>query len=296
MMHRGERYENDRCVPSVGVVIPTYNRRAYTEAVVAQLLRDPYPEKRIYLCDSGSTDGTLAIARQGVWFLSVGNDKWWSGAVNAGIRKCLEEGHDFVLLLNDDLALPPALLAPMVQAARESGEIVCAAQVCLSGKVFFGERLHGRSMKKIPVAESPSCAIQQIDVINGSCLLIPQRILVALGGVDEERCPHFGGDTEFILRARNQGYRLFVLQDVRVAHKEKSAYDKYDRRRILTDIASPYRLRMHLAIGKQLFNPWRRHIPGYIWYHGRYVLSVASAVVFAPQTKQQLVKILRGWR
>src|SRR3989344_4426133 len=130
----------------VAVVIPTHNRRALSETTVKSLSADGYPTKTVFVCDSNSTDGTREAVGQypNTVALNVGSEKWWSGAVNAGIKKAFEENFDYVLLLNDDLNLPSNLIAELVEVAQKHPKTIITAAQSEENRLILGQRIVGQ--------------------------------------------------------------------------------------------------------------------------------------------------------
>lgn len=267
----------------VAVVVPTHNRRALSETIVKSLSADGYPSKTIFVCDSDSTDGTREAVSQypNTVALNVGSEKWWSGAVNAGIKKAFEENFEYVLLLNDDLNLPTNLIAKLVGIAqRHPQAIITAAQSAENG-LFLGQRIVGQFRNRQEVT-APGRDPVEIDLINGCCLLIPADVFRKIGIIDEVRCPHLAGDNEFLLRARNAGFRLLVVPDVIVGQGHRTDLrSRYCFRKLLTAPYSPYRLDTHLAIGRQMFGSWLGLTIFGVWYNTRYLLGLIKASLIA---------------
>lgn len=89
---------------SVSVVIPAYNARTYLQEAVASVLRQSVPPVEILIVDDGSTDGTLALARdmaaQHPWITVLTRPNGGSGAArNTGLAQVSGE---FVLFLDSD--------------------------------------------------------------------------------------------------------------------------------------------------------------------------------------------------
>ena len=98
----------------VTAIIPTWNRRDLLEAVLGDLLAQTAPLKRIVVVDNGSTDGSEDVARKlGVDLIRWSENRGFARAVNAGVRAAMT---DWVLVLNNDVRLPPDWMSTMEQA------------------------------------------------------------------------------------------------------------------------------------------------------------------------------------
>lgn len=267
----------------VAVVVPTHNRRVLSETTVKSLSADGYPSKTIFVCDSDSTDGTREAVSQypNTVALNVGSEKWWSGAVNAGIKKAFEENFEYVLLLNDDLNLPTHLVAKLVDIAQRHPKAIITAAQSVENKLFLGQRIVGPFRNRQEVI-APGRDPVDIDLINGCCLLVPVDVFQKIGIIDEVRCPHLAGDNEFLLRARNAGFRLLVVPDVIVGQGQRTDLrSRYCFRKLLTAPDSPYRLDTHLAIGRQMFGSWLGLAIFGVWYNMKYLLGLIKASLIA---------------
>ena len=96
--------------PIVTVLIVNWNGKDVTLDCLASLQQVTYPAMRILLVDNGSHDDTLPVVRAqypGVSILALGENKRFAGGNNRGMQVALDEGSDFVLLLNNDTTVAP---------------------------------------------------------------------------------------------------------------------------------------------------------------------------------------------
>ena len=195
------------CAQRLAIIIPTFNRRNITQACVSSLSLNSNLRKKIFICDSNSTDGTREtfINNPDISVINVGDDCWWTGAVNRGIEVALREGFEFALVMNDDIDVPTHLIDSMLEKARQNpGKIISPAQRTKQG-VFLGMNYSG--IFKSPAIVWAGDRNEQVNVesSNGCCLLIPMETFHKIGLFDEKHCPHLYGDTEFQVRAWKSG-------------------------------------------------------------------------------------------
>ena len=117
-------------MPTVSVIIPTYNRRTYVQEAIDSVLAQTYPDYEIIVIDDGSTDGTDQVlhARYGdriryVWQENQGE----SAARNRGIA--LARGEYIALLDSDDLWLPDKLAKQIPFLDSHPGAVLALPQV-----------------------------------------------------------------------------------------------------------------------------------------------------------------------
>ena len=73
----------------VTVVIPNWNGESFLRLCLDSLRRQTFPDFETVLVDNGSSDSSLSLVEQGfpeVRVLSLGENRGFSAAVNAGIR------------------------------------------------------------------------------------------------------------------------------------------------------------------------------------------------------------------
>src|SRR5580658_4707683 len=102
--------------PLISVVMPVYNAVPYVAAAIESILAQTYSHFELILVDDGSTDGSLAVARQfaerdGRIRLILSDHAGQSDALNIGIDAA--KGEFIAILNNDDVAMPLRLAAQL---------------------------------------------------------------------------------------------------------------------------------------------------------------------------------------
>jgi GT2 family glycosyltransferase len=101
----------------VSVIIPNWNTRRFLGPCLTSLRRQTYRDFESILVDSGSTDDSLSYVAANfpeVQTIALGENRGFSGAVNAGIRA---SGTEFIVLLNNDTEQDEGWLLALVGAA-----------------------------------------------------------------------------------------------------------------------------------------------------------------------------------
>lgn len=111
-----ERGRLSPSLPSLGVIVPTYNRREFLGNMLHALSQQTYPNDRleIIVVDDGSTDGTEAIAAEQFPFALRyyrQRNQGDASARNLGARHSLAE---LLVFIDDDMVLDPGYLAGLV--------------------------------------------------------------------------------------------------------------------------------------------------------------------------------------
>lgn len=274
--------------PKIAVVVPTFNRKEVTLRFLENIRRQSV-DTSIYVCDSGSNDGTVQAVTSipGVKLIGVGCEAWWSAAVNRGIDRALEDGHDAVLIMNDDIHFDCDLLTRLSEKHKSfPHSVISPLQVSPTGP-FLGMRYTGRwrSMNLTRCADEDVF----VDTTNGCCLLVPKEVFLAIPKMDEVRCPHQYGDTEFQLRAKSAGFPTLACPTINIYQLEATNY--YARLRLgsmLNFPGSPLYFSAYAQFGATLFGSPLLFLCFGVQYHLRYMKTLAKAILHFARKKKFL--------
>ena len=179
--------------------------------------------------DNGSTDGSADEVQHrfpDVELIRTGANLGYAGGNNVGIRRALERGADWVLLLNQDAVAEPGLEAALERAAGarpDAGILACkvlaedGATVMYAGasvntwlgysgrRIGFGgpDRFHER---------------RDVDRADGAAMAISQALAERVGLLDEQLFLYVE-DVELSLRARAAGFAVVFVPDAVVRHR-----------------------------------------------------------------------------
>lgn len=269
--------------PRISIITPIFNGIEHTVAYLESLSRLTYANYEVIIVDDGSTDGsaeTIAARFPGVRIVGGTGNLWWAGGTNLGIRTALAGGTDFILTMNNDVAVAPDLLEALVAcAAAYPGAIV-------GGKVYFmddpqriwsaGGRLNWLSGKTLvqvghgEVDREEFCRRERMDFLTGMNVLIPAAVFEKIGFYDAEHFPQYHADTEFTLRARKAGIPIIFEPAAKVWNRVESTFmQRFIRggafgasaiRELLTSIRSPMNLSCYWLLHRRycppLLIPW----------------------------------------
>jgi GT2 family glycosyltransferase len=212
-------------------VIPAHNRKALTLSCLERLSKvdDSQFDLKIVVVDDGSTDGTDQAIKQAfpeVELLKGNGNLWWSGATNLGVMYGTERNADYVLTLNDDVDFSEGFIEHMLGTACTNPNTIVCALVCYETNreivMSAGRWRSGRLRQNITLGHagktvsSIGAELMESELENGYTMLIPKAIFDTIGFFDDNRFPHHMGDMDFVLRARECGYRVLVNPHARV--------------------------------------------------------------------------------
>jgi GT2 family glycosyltransferase len=217
--------------PLVAIVILTWNGRNDTLECLASLQGVTYPGRKTIVVDNASADGTAEAVKarfpEAEVIVNAGNLRF-AGGNNAGIRRALGLGADYILLLNNDTDVDPGFLGRLVEAAEKDPLCGMAAPKIL----YYGDRdrvwYAGGAISwwqgwisHIGVREKDDGRFDRggpTAYVTGCCVLVKRKLVEEVGMLDEAYFI-YGEDADWSIRAARKGYRLLYVPEARIWHK-----------------------------------------------------------------------------
>lgn len=234
--------------PSVAIVIPIFNKPdRFMDCLQSVLEETVYPKLlNVYLVNDGSDEYSSSLinktAKDNGWEVIEHENIGYLKSVNKGIKKAFYDGADYVVSMNSDIIVTTGWLSGMVRGAIRNNAVlvnpVSNQQAIISlpmsmEKSHGMRRLGGRvSYMSAAVAASmvpPSYPDAVTSV--GNCLLIERDLWKKHGPFDADIYGDgYGEECELWARARNDGMRCIVADDVYVYHESHGTMEKAEQR------------------------------------------------------------------
>jgi GT2 family glycosyltransferase len=215
--------------PTVAIVLVNYNGAAFIDEFAASLSRVAYPQRRLFIIDNASTDGSQAKLGQlfpDACIVENRKNLGLAPALNQALQRCLDGQTNYVLLLNTDTTHERDFLDKLV-AQADDRTIVVPKILSYYDKTrvnthagdfdwlrgVFKHTYDGR-------VDGPwTAARREVETASFCCMLIPALAFHDVGGMDERLAMYYE-DTDFAARARAMGYRILFEPSARVYHRE----------------------------------------------------------------------------
>ena len=129
---------------TVSVVVLNWNGREDTLACLQSLRGIDYPSFKIHVVDNASSDDSVSSIRAAfpeVEIICSARNLGYAGGNNLGIRRALEVGAQYILLLNNDTVVPPLDVERVVSKLRTQKGIVIDYDVVEGASHFWMENL-----------------------------------------------------------------------------------------------------------------------------------------------------------
>lgn len=232
-----EPTDTDHAHPHVTIVVLNWNGMGDTLECLDSLARVEYPSCSVIVVDNGSTDGSVeaiqawSAGRRGGVLIRNERNLGFAGGSNVGIRRALEDGTDYILLLNNDTVVTPRFLAELVAVAERDGQIgIVGPKVYEYGNgrvldsagtrvIFWLAQPFLRGHGEVDYGQYDE--EEDMPYITGCALLIKRDVIDRIGLLDEDY--FYFDDTDWGYRARRAGYRLVYVPRSVIAHKGSRA-------------------------------------------------------------------------
>ncbi len=216
----------------VGIVLVNYNGAKFLPDCLDSLARIDYPEVLVALVDNASTDGSADWAAAhfpDVLLVRQAENGGFAQASNVGIRACLAQNCEYVLLLNNDTTVAPDFLTQLMAQA--------APNRLLAPKIYFADApeiinnhfgtydlwrgIH-RDWYRGKPDTTDSLRVQPGGMANGCALLIAKGMIERTGLLDEDFFM-YAEDVDYILRALKAGAEVWLVPQAVIYHRESAS-------------------------------------------------------------------------
>lgn len=223
--------------PRVAIITVSFNHARFLPKWGSALALLDYPREsvKIFLVDNASTDDTIKVAEQldvrlPFEFIKSPTNTGFTGGNNLAIRRAMDEGFDFVFLLNPDTQVTPDFLSKLTEAVG-SNKPIGAAQPRLmleqdretvnsvgNAVHFLGfsfsvgngepwEKLDGQFRRPV----------HDVATVSGAAMLLSVEALRRVGILDDTLFAYHE-DLDLSLRLRLAGYRTVLVPASVVYH------------------------------------------------------------------------------
>lgn len=190
------------------VLIVTYNGHSDIEKCLRSLDLSKFD---VMVVDNASTDDTKEIIitkfPNVILYESVKN-LGFGQANNIGFRYALENGYDYVLLLNQDAWLENDTIDKLIEAHRKNKDYWVLSPMQMHSKLNDIEPQFKVYIQRYNINTSAE-SIQQTPYVNAAIWLLPIETINKVGGFDP-LFPHYGEDDDYINRVIYHGGKIGI--------------------------------------------------------------------------------------
>lgn len=212
---------------NIWVVIVTYNGSQWIDACLASLRASLCP-LTVLVVDNCSTDQTVSIIEQNypeVRLIRNTSNSGFGQANNLGMRKALDEGAEYLFLMNQDAWIFPDAVEKLAEVAQENSAYGIISPIHMNGQgteldFGFSRYVGFDSLEALRAAAGYSLLVE-VTYVNAAFWLIPARVLRITGGFDSLFF-YCGEDVNLAQRIRYHGFKIGYVPASLVCHDREN--------------------------------------------------------------------------
>ncbi len=215
--------------PKIIVIIITHNGSRYIHKCLASVLSNKYENFSVLVVDNNSSDDSANIVEKlfpQVELIKLEKNLGFVGGNNIGIKKALEFGAEYIVLLNQDTEVEYDWLSHLTKAAQDDKIGIVQSMLLLANEraltnnvgnalhyLGFGFVKHYRERVDTWYHRPPF----EIGYASGAAMLIKREVLEKVGLFDVKFFMYHE-DLDLGWRARLGGYKIMIAPQAVVYH------------------------------------------------------------------------------
>lgn len=218
----------------IGVVTVLYNSASVLADFFVSIERQSYGNFVVYCVDNASTDDSVRQCRRRsdrCVVIENGKNLGVAAGNNMGIRTAIADGCEYVLFLNNDVVFGQDLFECLVRGLDEHA---CEMTIPLiyyhdRPSVFWAaggyfEKMAGNRTRHWGEGSEDRKQFstdRQVEYASTCCVLVKRDVFQRVGLMDERYFVYYD-DSDFMLRAKKNGIKIFCLENGSLWHKVSS--------------------------------------------------------------------------
>lgn len=218
--------------PAVSIIVLNYNSRQDTLDCLHSLEHLTYPNVDVIMVDNGSTDGTVDAVRAAypeMTVIDTGKNLGFTGGNNVGIQHALDNGADYIMLLNNDTIVAPDMIDIMIDTMEADPALGVTGPMIYyydapdtiwsaGGSIDWGHGLTSmiglNEEDKGQFGEAP----RRVDFVTGCAMLARREVWQTVGLLDDKFFMYYE-ETEWCVRATRAGHHIAFVPTAMMWHK-----------------------------------------------------------------------------
>ena len=218
-------------MPLVYIILVNYNGYEDTIECVKSLKSVSYSNYKIVIVDNASTNNSLTYLKSSLKECIIIESKenlGFAGGNNLGIDYALNNGSEYVMLLNNDTLVESNFLELMLRKFKENtdiGLVGCKIMYYPKKDVIWYGGGYIDWFKFIAVhhgakqVDNGQCDKEkEIDFMTGCCMLIKSEIFEKTGNLSDDYFMYFE-DADFCMKVKDTGYKIWYNPKAVIYHK-----------------------------------------------------------------------------
>lgn len=217
---------------SVSVILLNYKGTKDTLECIKSLEKLDYDNYNIIVVDNNSPDDSYEVLRREIGekhiLIKAKDNGGFAKGNNIGVKYAVENGSDFVLLLNNDTLVEKDFLTQMMscyESHEKVGIVTCKILyesrrdlIWFAGGELNLKRFYGAHYGEGEKDDDKFNEEKEITFATGCVMLIPRQVIEKAGYLPEEYFMYYE-DVDYCLRVQEEGYKIYYCPKSRVYHK-----------------------------------------------------------------------------
>ena len=239
---------------TVYVIVVTYRGRQWYDRCFRSLRESKYAVHTVVI-DNASGDGSVDYISENypdVHLIRSDRNLGFGNANNLGIKYALEQGCDYVFLLNQDAWIEPDTIENLIQAHRQHPEYGVLSPMHMTKEKDHLNFLLDDGNRNYELLSDLFFGtvkdVYDIEYVNAAGWLVSRNTLMTIGGF----CPiifHYGEDDDYLHRMKYHGVKVGLCPHSRMVHDSKNKLGEAVR---LFEKANEERIDEYLDINKSI--------------------------------------------
>lgn len=216
--------------PLVISVILNMNRRIDTLECLDSLLGNSYPNHKVIVVDIHSTDGSISAIRDAhpdVQIIVLDKNLGYAGNNNIGIKAALEQGAEWIFVLNEDVKLDRECVRELVEVGEKDRQIGILGplvynydepQLIQSAGGLLGKYWQSIHLAKDELDRGQYRLPHAVEWISGCAILVRRAAIEQAGMLDKDYFTYWE-ETEWCIRFGRAGWKIVNVPRARIWHK-----------------------------------------------------------------------------
>ncbi|KLU73192.1 MAG: hypothetical protein RHS_1005 [Robinsoniella sp. RHS] len=213
----------------VSIILVNYNGNNDTLECVKSLKQIAYTNYEIIVVDNASAnvDYIKSELNESVIFLQAEKNLGFAGGNNLGISYALDNGAEYVVLLNNDTTVDKNFISDMVFSSKKNKD-----NGIVTGKILFHSKpdyiwyaggemnLNKAKIRHFGIRTKDKKIIEEkyVNFATGCLMLIPKNVIETVGYLDDQYFMYCE-DAEFCVRLKKNGYSIIYNSEAVIYHK-----------------------------------------------------------------------------
>lgn len=228
----------------ISVVIVTYNGMLWIKKCLHDLYQSQDVSLKVYIVDNGSTDETVLFIKTHypeVIIIQSTENLGFGKANNRAVEKALQDGCEFIFLLNQDGYVFPDTLKNLCIASKSEKQFSVLSPLQLNGRGDSLDKSFSHFMNSDDCPGFMNDAyfrnlknVYEARFVMAAFWLIPKTVIEKIG-LFNTVFPHYGEDDDFLNKMRAFGGKAAIVTTALACHdrefreisEDKKIYMKY---------------------------------------------------------------------